>query len=177
MMKIIIGLGNPGEEYVLSRHNAGQMLVDKISEKHAELTSYGWRRRNNIMVWDSPGLVLVKSARIFMNESGRIVRELLDKYQVSQGSLYAAHDDLDIHLGEYKIQFGKGPRDHGGINSLEQAFESEDFWRIRIGVDNRGTGEREAGESYVLKRFLPEELQILEGVLERIAGEITQADH
>ena len=171
-MKIIIGLGNPGEEYVLSRHNAGQMLVDKISEKHAELTSYGWRRRNNIMVWDSPGLVLVKSAGIFMNESGRIIRELLDKYQVSQGSLYTAHDDLDIRLGEYKTQFGKGPKEHGGVNSVAAALGSEDFWRVRVGVDNRDPGSREAGESYVLKRFTVEELKIVREVLEKITNEV-----
>jgi PTH1 family peptidyl-tRNA hydrolase len=175
-MKIVIGLGNPGLEYSNTRHNAGQMLVEKIAQIKAELTSYGWRRRNNIDVWESPGLVLVKSAGIFMNESGRMIRELLDKYQITQGGLYAAHDDLDIRLGEYKVQFGKGPKEHGGVNSVISALASEEFWRIRLGIENRDR-DREAGESYVLKKFSSDELGILDKVLEKATHEITETNN
>jgi len=78
-----------------------------------------------------------------------------------------AHDDLDIKLGEYKIQKGRGPKEHNGVESVENALKTKDFWRIRIGIENRDR-DRENGESYVLGKFTSEEKGILEGVLDEI---------
>lgn len=158
-MKVIVGLGNPGAVYANTRHNAGVLLVDRLAGI--------WRRKKDIMVCETKDAMLVKSANIFMNESGRMVREFKDR------DVWVAHDDLDIKLGEFKIQKGKGPKEHGGINSIESVI-GKDFWRIRIGVDNRA-GEREsvrAGEEYVLQKFTTEERVILERVLNEIAEAI-----
>jgi len=177
-MKVIVGLGNPGVEYALTRHNAGVMLVDRLAERLAAASSYGWRRRNNIMVWESPGLVLAKTADIFMNESARIIHDLrYMKYDLRD--VYAAHDDLDIKLGEYKIQYGKGPKDHGGVNSLIAAFGDKEFWRIRMGVDNRVGGpesQRVMGEEYVLQRFSRDELDALAEALKQAVKELKKLD-
>ena len=100
-------------------------------------------------MYKTPDLVLVKTKDIFMNESGRLLQGL------PEGELYVAHDDLDLKLGEYKIQFGKGPKDHNGVESVENALGTKDFWRIRIGIDNRATPVE--GETYVLQKFAPEE--------------------
>ena len=75
--------------------------------------------------------------------------------------LIVAHDDLDIPLGKFKIQKGEGPRLHNGISSIEKALGSKDFWRIRIGVDNRDTAKRIDGETYVLQDFTRGEKAIL----------------
>ena len=161
-MKIILGLGNPGVEYVNTRHNAGVMLVGKIvqSSKFRVHSNYGWRKNYDAMVYKTPDLVLVKSKDVFMNESGRLLQGL------PEGELYVAHDDLDIRLGEYKIQKGKGPKEHNGVESVEQVLGTRDFWRIRIGIDNRTTPVD--GETYVLQKFTPEEKITLENIFDEI---------
>lgn len=172
-MKIIIGLGNPGPEYTGTRHNSGQMLTDRIFDFQTAIykDTYGWRRKKDLMVAEFPGMILVKSAGIFMNESGRMISDI--RYLGGEKDLYVAHDDLDIALGEYKIQFGVGPKVHGGVNSIEQSLGTKEFWRIRIGADNRKTPAD--GEAYVLEKYSPEEKEILNGVLEDIVNEITKA--
>lgn len=97
---------------------------------------------------------------LFMNDSGKFVK--------SQKDFIIIHDDLDLKLGTYKIQFGKGPELHYGIQSVEKELGTKDFWRIRVGVDNRDPSDREPGESYVLKDFTPEERKVLEGVFDAI---------
>ena len=126
-MRVIIGLGNPGVQYVGTRHNAGVLLVDLLSQK---LTSnYGWRKHFNALVYKTSDLVLVQSRDVFMNESGRLLQGL------PEGELYLAHDDLDIRLGEYKVQRGIGPKVHYGVQSIENQLGAKYFWRIRIGID------------------------------------------
>jgi len=175
-MKIIIGLGNPGVEYKLTRHNAGMMLVDKIYESRFMNYEYGFRRKKAIYVYESDNLILVKTAGMFMNESGRIIDELKQggyfNNPLGFENLYIAHDDLDLKLGEYKIQLGVGPKVHNGVNSIEQALGTDKFWRVRIGIDNRFqvSGDRLQGEEYVLQKFGPEEKQIIDQVL----SEVTQ---
>ena len=173
VMKVIVGLGNPGPEYTGTRHNTGQLLVERISDRllPTNKDGYGWRRKKNLLVAEFPGLTLVKSAGIFMNESGRMISDI--RYLGGEKDLFIAHDDLDIRLGDYKVQFGVGPKVHGGINSIEATLKTDQFWRIRIGIDNRKVSVD--GEAYVLEKFSPEEKEILDGVLEKVADEILKA--
>ena len=160
-MKIIVGLGNPGVEYSLTRHNSGVMLVEKLAEKLA--SDYGWRKNYGAMIYKTGDLWLVKTKDVFMNESGRLLQGL------PEGELWVAHDDLDIKLGEYKVQKGRGPKEHNGVRSIEGALGVKDFWRIRIGVDNRPSfAKATEGEAYVLQRFSAEERVVLDGVLNEI---------
>jgi len=158
-MRVIIGLGNPGAEYQNTRHNAGVMLVEKFAERLN--SDYEWRKHYDALVFKTADLWLVKTKGVFMNESGRLLQGL------PESELWVAHDDLDIKLGEYKIQNGKGPKEHNGVESVENALKTKDFWRIRIGIENRDR-DRENGENYVLGKFTSEEKGMLEGVLERI---------
>jgi peptidyl-tRNA hydrolase, PTH1 family len=171
-MKIILGLGNPGVEYAGTRHNAGVMFVDYLGARSQELgaSPYGWRREKNKMVFKTDEFVLIKTASVFMNESGNLVSS---SYLLAPNSFYVVHDDLDIKLGEYKIQKGIGPKLHNGIESVENVLKTKDFWRIRIGVDNRTTPI--PGEEYVLQRFSPEERKILDGVLEKICNHLDRS--
>jgi peptidyl-tRNA hydrolase, PTH1 family len=174
-MKVVLGLGNPGGEYAVTRHNIGIMLVEKIFNVQCSIfkDNYGWRRKKNMMVAEFLGLVLVKTSSYFMNESGNIIRDLKnDGLFNKQPDFYLAHDDLDIKLGEYKIQFGTGPKVHNGVESVENALGTKDFWRIRIGIDNRKPENRIPGEDYVLQKFSHEEKEILDKVIEEIAGKV-----
>lgn len=162
----------------MTRHNAGVMFVDKLSESLD--SDYGFRRKKDIMVFETKEIVLVKSANIFMNESGRMIRDffstspLTPLQSLREGNLYVAHDDLDIKLGEYKIQLGKGPKEHGGINSIEGVLHSNEFWRVRIGIESRRVEEHESvsGEQFVLQKFTNEEKGIVDKVIEEAVKEI-----
>jgi PTH1 family peptidyl-tRNA hydrolase len=96
-----------------------------------------------------------------MNNSGKAIKIILNTLHVSRDTLYIIHDDLDIPLGKFKIQFAQGPKLHNGIKSIEETLKSKDFWRIRIGVDNRKKENWIDGETYVLQDFLPEEKKFL----------------
>jgi peptidyl-tRNA hydrolase, PTH1 family len=153
-MKIVVGLGNPGRDYENTRHNVGYMVVNSLKEI---------KLSND---------VLVKKTNVFMNNSGQFVEKLTKLCPLSSNSLYIIHDDLDIPLGSYKIQFGVGPKVHNGVNSVEEALGTKDFWRVRIGIENRAQRSELSGEEYVLQDFTKEEKIILDGVIEKICKEL-----
>lgn len=142
-MKLVIGLGNPGKEYLNTRHNAGLLFVDELGKTKL------------------PEGIVVKKSDTFMNRSGEFVKNLADKYNLPNDNLYIVHDDLDILLGSFKIQFGRGPKDHNGLKSVNESLGSDQYWHVRIGVDNRPFDNRPMGEEYVLENFTDEERKIL----------------
>jgi PTH1 family peptidyl-tRNA hydrolase len=159
-MKLIIGLGNPGDGYVDTRHNAGFLVADKL------LKDLRTKKPKN-----SSQIKISKTDK-FMNDSGTCVNELIHRYKVEPSDLYVIHDDLDIPLGSYKIQFGVGPKDHNGINSVEAELGTKDFWRVRIGVDNRKPDDRTDGEDYVLQDFTEEERKALGHVTKEVCKKL-----
>jgi PTH1 family peptidyl-tRNA hydrolase len=152
-MKLIIGLGNSGTEYLNTRHNVGFLVVDEL-KKH---------KSSNLQIYKSTN---------FMNESGSFVLSLYTKYNIQNTDLYIIHDDLDIKLGEYKIQFGRGPKDHNGILDIEDKLGTKDFWRVRVGVDNRPQDNKPMGLEYVLQNFSDEERTILDRVILEICKKL-----
>jgi PTH1 family peptidyl-tRNA hydrolase len=148
---VIIGLGNPGKKYQNNRHNVGHMFIDYLNKLSDQKNK-------------SFNLKTFKTNR-FMNESGKEIEKILKKLQVTSykiQDIFIVHDDLDIPLGKFRIDFAKGPRLHNGIKSIEETLKTKDFWRIRIGIDNRQKTGWIDGEAYVLQDFLPEEREILE---------------
>lgn len=155
-MKLVVGLGNPGEKYKNSRHNAGYLVVDQLKTR---ISNFQFPRPKATKF--SNQLKIFKSDK-FMNESGSCIDVLLHEYKVDLSNLYVIHDDLDIPLGSFKIQFGVGPKVHNGVNSVEEALGTKEFWRVRVGVDNRKSDDRTLGEDYVLQDFTNEERSILD---------------
>jgi len=152
-MKVIIGLGNPGSKYVLNRHNVGHMVVEKLQKSK------------------TPKIKAFKSDK-FMNDSGLFVLSQYSKYHIPYTSLFIVHDDLDIKLGEFKIQLGKGPKVHNGLNDIYEKLNTKDFWHVRVGVDNRNLENRTKGDEYVLQDFTEEEKVILDGVIKQICNQL-----
>lgn len=168
-MKLVIGLGNPGEKYEKSRHNIGFRVVDKLGEILGE-EKFVVEKRWEAEVMKVGNFVLVKP-NTFMNDSGRSVRKIKDYFKIDLDDVWVAHDDLDIVLGEYKMQKSKGPKIHNGLKSVEENLRSIEFWRIRVGVDGRGGKRRESGERYVLKDFGKKEGGVVEKVVDRAVEE------
>lgn len=179
-MKIIVGLGNPGKKYQNNRHNVGFQFIDYLIE-NLQTSNLKFQKNKYLaskiarLMYDRTEVVLAKPT-IFMNKSGEAVKKIVScfMFHVSQ-DLIIVHDDLDIPLGKFKIQKGVGPKLHHGLESIEKALGTKDFWRVRIGVDNRPISpERSAGwrrvegETYVLQDFLPEEKEIINQIFPKI---------
>lgn len=158
-MRLIVGLGNPGKKYQNNRHNVGQMLIEYLVVK---FKSYKVKE-----------LKFFKTS-VFMNESGKEVKKLAMNYELSATSLYVAHDDLDIPIGKFKIVLGRGPQLHNGLESIEEALGTNEFWRIRIGVENRTPENRPSGEAYVLSDFTEVEKEIILKTFPVIADRLAQ---
>lgn len=152
-MKLIVGLGNPGPEYVGSRHNVGFAMVDGIA-KQFSIFNFQFSKKFNADVVKHDDLILAKP-QTFMNRSGQAVQALVHFYNIKPQDIFVIHDDLDIELGSFKIVQAKGPKIHNGLNSIEQSLGTKDFWRVRVGVDSRTPEERAVwrGRDYVLSRF------------------------
>lgn len=146
-MIVIIGLGNPGKKYLNNRHNVGHMFMNFLISKLAGS--------------QVSGLKLAKTDD-FMNLSGIFVKKFIRNSGSDPKNLIIVHDDLDIPLGKFHIQFASGPQLHNGLESIEQHLKTKDFYRIRIGVDNRLPDKKIPGEKYALQNFLPEEKHLLE---------------
>jgi peptidyl-tRNA hydrolase, PTH1 family len=170
-MRGIVGLGNPGDKYEKNRHNAGSLLVDAIV---STISNKEWKAEKyaDALVVKHNDVLLAKP-QTFMNSSGEAVRKLVDFYALDLLHLYVAHDDLDIRLGEYKIQRGVGPKLHNGILSVEEHLHGDQFWRIRIGVDNRTPEKRTPGDIYSLQDFTKSEFEVLKEVNKKIIKELS----
>jgi len=169
-MKLIIGLGNPGEEYKRTRHNAGFLIVEKLAGKE----SFSFDKKQEAEVLSTKSYLLVKP-QTFMNESGRAVRKIMDFYKLEADDIVVIHDDLDIAFGEFKIQKEKGPKVHNGVKSVEQYLGRTDFWRVRIGIDNRQPGiSYGTGADYVLSLLSKDEVKELDEVFEEAIKELEE---
>lgn len=160
-MKLIIGLGNPGARYKNTRHNVGYMFVQSIIDSQqvirSERKSFGVL--HHIQLFGES--VLLATLSTYMNDSGKGAFAIIKKFGIKNPDVCIVHDDLDLPLGSYKIQLGKGPKVHYGIASIEDVI-GKNFWRIRIGIDAREIGSRIAGETYVLQQLEEEEKKVLD---------------
>lgn len=188
-MILIVSLGNPGEKYQNNRHNVGFMFADYLLDvrrstldlrnemkpftydkySHTEIARLGSIESPKSKVED----LIIAKPQTYINKSGDSVKKLLVNYSQAEGrrskiDLIVVHDDLDIPLGVFHIQVGRGPLLHNGIVSIEKALGTKDFKRVRIGVDNRKPEARIDGETYVLQDFLPEEKKQLQAVFPKI---------
>lgn len=155
---IIVGLGNPGEEYVETRHNVGRMVLDAFVKTH-ELSDFEFDKKLNALVTDGKfgkNKVTLIKPETFMNKSGDSVRSLIKSKKAAE-TLVVIHDDLDIPLGKMKVSFNKSSGGHRGVESIMKAIKTEEFIRIRIGISAEtasGKIKKPQGEEKVIKAIL-----------------------
>ena len=173
LMKIVVGLGNSEEKYAKTRHNVGFVVVDELFRKldGDENVFFRKEKKFEAEVVRVEEVMLVKPLT-FVNESGRAVRKVVDYYKVDLDSVYVVHDDLDIVLGKYKIEKGRGPKIHKGVLSVEKYLKNKKFWRVRVGIDGRAGKRDILGEDYVLGKFLKEEKVVIEKVVKTVVAEL-----
>lgn len=172
-MKLIFGLGNPGEKYKNNRHNIGFSVLDYFAKDKG----LSWKKSKTgkleyTWLFNKNGKIELIKPSSFMNQSGHSVLYAKKKHRISHDDIYVIHDDLDIRLGEYKIQYGKGPKEHNGLNDIYEKLKTNEFWHIRMGVDNRDTNNRVRGKEYVLEDFNDEEETLLKDVIYEICKKL-----
>lgn len=181
-MKIIIGLGNPGEQYKTTRHNLGFMAIDALANQ----LNANWRTSKKIksQIAEAKGLILIKPMT-FMNNSGQAVQAVLNYYKLLPKKLCfmtqknsdlsdvltVIHDDKDIKFGEYKISLNSRSAGHKGVNSIINHLKTKNFQRIRIGIkpDNEFSIPM---IKYVLGRFNKEELKTVNILIADLGDEL-----
>lgn len=159
-IKLIVGLGNPGAEYKNTYHNVGASFAKHFKDLRDE----------QLPLIPLRMFVLVSEA--YVNESGGFVLRELRRTNTDPKNLLIAHDDSDILLGSYKLQFGGGAAGHHGVESVRAALKSDTFWRLRIGIRPPDEKVRRKAGSFVLKPISATHKKILKGVFARAAGEI-----
>lgn len=131
-MKLVVGLGNPGEKYAKTRHNVGFRILDEILKTYAASPSFNKKFEAIVYSLDEDRL-LVKP-QTFMNVSGKAVNRLANFYKVKPEGLLVVHDDVDLEFGEVKHVFGRGSAGHKGVQSIIDATGSDQFSRVRVGI-------------------------------------------
>ena len=167
-MQIWAGLGNPGAQYAMQRHNVGFMAVDSIAEVYGfgspKKQFQGWTQEGRI---GSEKLILLKPGT-FMNESGRAVRSAMDFYKLTPADVTVFHDELDLAPFKVKVKIGGGTAGHNGLRSTD-AHIGPDFRRVRLGIGHPGHKDRVTG--YVLGNYAKAEIEDLSDMLGAIAAE------
>ncbi len=163
--KLIIGLGNVGDKYDKTRHNAGFMAVDHFAQKH----SLTFNEKSKFFSFVAEGEVnsqkiILAKPTTFMNESARAVLALQSFYKTSENDLLVVHDEVDIDLGCLRSKMGGGSAGHNGIKSVSGAV-GEDFARIRVGI--KGEYEADDTSNYVLSKFPKSDLEKLGSVFDK----------
>ena len=166
-MKLIVGLGNKGERYEKTRHNVGFMVLDGLVRRE------DWKESKKLKgVYEKEkGLIYMKPTT-FMNESGRAVASFRNFFKVGLDDVFVVHDDLDIEVGQYKFQQGKGPKVHNGLLDLNRHLGEDHYWHARIGVDGREGSRSMSGSNYVLANFKNSELELLRNILPDLFNDI-----
>jgi peptidyl-tRNA hydrolase, PTH1 family len=181
IMKIIVGLGNPGEKYKNTRHNVGFMAVDALAKKLGLAWTENKKFRGQIA--QSGNAILVKP-QTFMNNSGQSVQAVLAYYKLlpkrlgifqAKGSdlseiLTVIHDDIDIALGKHKISLDSRSAGHRGVESIINRLKTKNFKRIRIGIRTEMANKMPA-DKFVLQKFGEEELKTVDDLINKIIYE------
>jgi len=152
---LIVGLGNPGKEYELTRHNVGAEAVNLLANRHgAKLRNHKERALVDEVRMGEQRVALAIPTT-YMNDSGDSLRRLVKRFGVEPEQVIVIHDELDLPVAQLRMKVGGGVAGHNGLRSIKSHLHSDKFLRIRIGVGKPAS--KEHGADYVLKKFSPRE--------------------
>ena len=173
-MKLIVGLGNPGLKYQNTRHNLGQMIIKKFIDinYHQSLTLKKNLDAEILEKGQGSQKTIFAISTGFMNDSGTPVQKISQYYKINPSDIYIVHDDLDLEIGDYRIQFDRGPAGHNGIKSIIENLGTQAFNRIRIGI-GKPINDIPV-EDYVLQPFSKPESDIIKTLIPKIFEEISK---
>ena len=174
---LIVGLGNPGDKYVDTRHNIGFKIIDHFAKKQG---FDNWILKKDLHSYQASKTI--GSARIilckpttYMNESGRAVKEMQHFYKIDNAKTLVAYDDLDIHFGQIRTRVGGSSAGHNGIKSVTNAC-GEDYGRMRVGIGEKKHHKMETND-FVLGKFKPYETEHIPALLQESNAILSEYAH
>lgn len=170
---LLVALGNPGDKYRTTRHNAGWLWVDYQFDVHDYVhDKYG---NYDYTTFNVDGLqITILKPQTFMNNSGSAVAHAMDHFGFSLNQLLVVHDEVDLEIGNYKLQQGRGTGGHNGIDSIHKSLGTNEYWRLRLGVRPSLISPSVKADTYVLKKFSADELdKLIQINKEKILQEIS----
>ena len=153
---LLVGLGNPGREHALDRHNVGWMVVDELARRHDGSFRSKFSGRLAEVRLDGLRVALLKP-ETYMNLSGSSLAAAARFFKLPTEQIAVVHDDVDLDTGRIQVRLGGGLAGHNGLRSIRQALGSAEFLRTRVGVGRPGRGDRRPVADYVLSPFAPED--------------------
>lgn len=167
---IVVGLGNPGDEYARTRHNVGAMVVEDLAKRH-HVTFSAHKSGNRIAEFKlGPIAITLAKPNSYMNSLGPQVRSLRDFYSLENSHLIALHDELDIDFATIRIKFAGGENGHNGLKSMTASLGGPEYFRIRLGI-GRPPGRQDPAD-FVLKNFSSQERDELASFIDRASDAV-----
>lgn len=176
---LIVGLGNPGEQYARSPHNAGFLVIDQlIADYELRITDYEKLKAEIAEIKLDNKKIILSKPQTFMNKSGEAAKLLNIKYQISNTNFWLIHDDIDLELGKIKIVKNRGSAGHRGVEDIIQRIGTKNFLRFRIGVRPPRLPQKRSQalmNKFVTAKLSPEENKILEQAIKRCKDAVIMA--
>jgi len=165
-IRLVAGLGNPGRQYAVTRHNAGFWFVDELAGKLGVVLAPESRFAGAV---GKAGTIRLLKPSTYMNESGRSVAALAQFFDIAPEEIVVVHDELDLKAGEAKMKLGGGVAGHNGLRDIKDALGSANFWRLRLGIGHPRDSELPQQDvvDYVLKPPHAEERKLLDSAMTR----------
>ncbi len=182
-MKLIVGLGNPGEKYENSRHNLGFLALDDLLKKYEPVKETFWedekklKSQIKIVKHGGTNLILAKPTT-FMNLSGTAVEKILSYYKIDPKNMIVVYDELDLPFGKLRIRFGGGAGGHHGVESIINSINDDKFLRIRLGIGSEARTDKPRSKNkdevsdYVLSSFQSKEKGKIKSMLKQVTKDV-----
>jgi PTH1 family peptidyl-tRNA hydrolase len=178
LVRLVVGLGNPGKEYERTRHNAGFWLVERFASANGVMLRKDGKFQALVGRHEQAFLLMPQS---FMNGSGRAVQMLAGFFKIKPEEMLVVHDELDFTPGVARVKQGGGIAGHNGLKDISQRLGSHDYWRLRIGIGH--PGDKDAVADYVLQKPSAEDKTAIDQAIDRalqvlpqmIAGDMQSA--
>lgn len=175
--RLIAGLGNPSKDYENTYHNVGLLALNALEKKIEAMESISdARRHKDLFEYKKAGPIVLVRPLVFMNESGRAIKEAMRVFKVPAEEILIMHDDSDLLIGEFKISHGQNAAGHHGVESTIAAIHSKEFGRARIGIREKILGQRKKASEFVLSPISAKNKKILAGVFETIAEKVLEEE-
>ena len=162
-MKLIVGLGNPGSEYKLTRHNVGFMVIDELAKTLGVELSPEKKLKAEICITLRAETLILAKPDTFMNNSGSSVSKIAAFYKINPDDIWVISDDLDLEFGKIRVRKGGSSGGHNGLKDIIEKV-GEDFVRFRVGIKNASL-EKIPSEKFVLSKFSAEEQNELDNII------------
>lgn len=162
--RLVVGLGNPGNEYSETRHNAGFWFCERLAHQLGARFSHEPRFHGLVANARDAGIMLLMP-QTFMNRSGQAIGALARFYRIEPAEILLVHDELDVPPGQLRLKFGGGLGGHNGLKDTSAHLNTNDYWRLRIGIGH--PGDRNEVVNYVLKPARREEQTLIDEAVDR----------